>query len=263
MLCGFPFFNPRSIGTLLKKEEEGSGEKMENKDIPWLSLYKKKQIESSSYNSQELKFTSETIVKRIYSTARAMHDAFTSAGIHYWTSGGTTLGCVRHGGLIPWDDDLDVCIHKNDLTLEKLTNAREILTKDGFDLVETPRIGYRVFHTSDSERIATDHCYPFCDVFIMEQSGCDTCHIADERGRTRWPSEEYTIADARAIEQKPFGDLVLNCPRNAESYLDRTYGAEWRVMGMTHFINHVSKLYAKPVIFDLTEDLLQPAKPFH
>ncbi len=47
-------------------------------------------------------------------TLTAFSDVCRQAGIRWWLAFGSAIGAVRHGGMIPWDDDVDVMMPRAD-----------------------------------------------------------------------------------------------------------------------------------------------------
>ena len=73
----------------------------------------------------------EILKDRLLTMATMFHDFCLENGIKYYMLGGTMLGAVRHQGFIPWDDDMDFGIMREDY--EKLKALRNDLP-DGYSL---------------------------------------------------------------------------------------------------------------------------------
>lgn len=71
-------------------------------------------------------------------------------GIPYWLSGGTLLGAARHGGFIPWDDDIDIELLRPDY--KRLLKAlRAELPSDLYLQTPSDR-GYRLLFSKVRDR---------------------------------------------------------------------------------------------------------------
>lgn len=78
-------------------------------------------------------------------------DAFCSEnGIQYFAWSGTLIGAIRHGGFIPWDDDIDVVMKRDDF--DRFINLRNKV-EDGFRIA--------CYHDGESP-------YPFAKFYSTE-----------------------------------------------------------------------------------------------
>merc|ERR1719270_2236267 len=108
----------------------------------------------SSLPVRQLVFTEEKVVVRVYALARALSSAFSQHGVPFWTSGGTTLGIVRHGGLIPWDDDLDICLREQDEHLLEKGQLAKTLEAVGCRVARAKDYSWKVWLEDQSDDIA-------------------------------------------------------------------------------------------------------------
>ena len=86
---------------------------------------------------------------------RKIFDITESENIPIYASGGTCLGMMRHKGIIPWDDDIDLMIFRKDY--EKFVKACEKNLKSPI-----------VIRTRENDKF---HCEEFAKICLLDDDG--------------------------------------------------------------------------------------------
>ena len=122
--------------------------------------------------------TNDTLLK-LWETEQSildvLHNICTEHGLRYSLAYGTLIGAVRHGGFIPWDDDIDVMMPREDY--DRLIAIWDQAAPSGF-LLETEAVSddynnnfakirkdHTTFLESEESRNRKHHKGIFIDVF--------------------------------------------------------------------------------------------------
>lgn len=197
-----------------------------------------KQVEKYTINSfQSLK---------LYQLMKDTHEILVKHDITYWIEGGTLLGAVRHKGVIPFDDDLDIAIMQID----------EAKLQD--NLQDFRDLGYQVIF-KDFYSICDKICL---DIFVFRQKDQNIIH-ANLTTLARFPNDYFATDELFPLKKYQFGKIQVFGPQNFKNNLDRNY-PEWdkyAVIQQPHGLHiSLSPIEQKTKLI-LTPKLLQPAMP--
>lgn len=115
--------------------------------------------------------TIQEVQNELLTLMKILHAFLEEHRLSYYLIGGSALGAVRHSGFIPWDDDIDIGMYRNDY--ETLLNLREefnLKHKDTYEFID--------FHNHNR-----------CD-FVLSRIYINGTYIDD-------PSVAYTRLDKR------------------------------------------------------------------
>ena len=117
----------------------------------------------------ENKYGTLAIQKNLLELLKEFDSFCLKNGIRYSVSSGTLLGAVRHKGFIPWDDDLDVMIHRDEYNKFKAKVASEKSRLQFVDAKDTKLWVSRV-HLYDGEKTVNDTTL---DLLILDNAPDD------------------------------------------------------------------------------------------
>lgn len=167
-----------------------------------------------------------------YELMRDVLDVLDDFSVEHWLMAGTLLGAVRHGGIIPWDDDVDVAV--GPLDSPRLGDVCAALKAPWRS--EATWFGYKLFRG--------DAHWPFVDLFTTQfDAATETVRYASPVARETWPDEWWRVDELYPLRPINFGAerrarLKPPSPNDCWPYLSRSFKDNWRTNARTPVWDH-------------------------
>lgn len=159
-----------------------------------------------------VKVTEDEYKKQLISLLSRVHKVCEEHGLRYTVAFGTLLGAVRHKGFIPWDDDIDICMPREDY--QKFSKV--FPSEDGrYYTLDSKNSKYYyncIYRICDGDMIlplkdipSIDNLGAFIDVFVLDM----------------WPTDEVELNKRYDIIRKYVKHLRLALPNSYYKNLTR------------------------------------------
>lgn len=199
--------------------------------------------------SDTIKMTDPESVLELYQSMKDVHEVLNKHQIPYWVDGGTLLGAVRHKGIIPWDNDVDICMNIED---EGRFLALETVWSDLGFYIRQYHWGYKLVSQTGTA----------LDVFMTLHENNKVIYWSEEirqlYGTRDGGPLYYSMNELYPLRQYQFGELLVMGPNYPYTYLDCGY-KNWDTT-VRVLIDHIYNGY-DPREIALTDDLKMPAFP--
>ncbi|XP_037083235.1 fukutin-related protein-like, partial [Pollicipes pollicipes] len=165
------------------------------------------------------RWTPPCCLRHLRRTARHVFAALTACGARFWLEGGSLLGAVRTGDVIPWDSDVDVGVYLEDVpSCAQLHAAAKAPVRDeqGFIWEKAPEGRFFRVQYSAANRVHVD-VFPF---YSRNGTMTKDTWFASHRQDCEFP--EHFL---RPLETMPFVGVNVTVPNRAREFLELKFGA--------------------------------------
>ncbi|MDR2040338.1 MAG: LicD family protein [Bacteroidales bacterium] len=212
--------------TILKMTEDENALSVYSSDVDWLDQSDIRDYEWPDRCRSLLNLAAgqsswtDLSLSRMRNLLKIISDIGMQKNIDLVLDAGTLLAYIRHGGMMLWDDDIDIGIEKKDLPVlfEEIGKHRNLRYADGFKFQGTPY--YKIWDTEGEEIKGYPYTFPFIDLWAFKKNGNDILY----ENRNRYP--DAAMHDCKKII---FEGVAYKIPWNALEVLDSRY-TDWRSM---------------------------------